>query len=315
MNEKFNTANLRRVIANPILLYGEISKQLIELNSFLHSYGYHGNRGDGPVDVMEADWDNLIILDGCRYDTFEKKNNIEGVLQKKISPGSQSLEYLRESFSNRSLHDTIYISANPFVPELNDSIFHEVVSLLGNWDQRQQTVMPESVVEETRNVIERKPHKRLIVHFMQPHYPFIGPKGQSLEHRGYRPDEEDRRQSLSVWDELQYRTADFDLSDAIDAYEENLEIVLRYVAQLLQSINGKTVITSDHGNLLGERTAPIPVQGFGHPRGLRTPELVEVPWLTIHGDRREVTSEAPISNEYVNEDAISDRLNALGYVE
>lgn len=33
--------------------------------------------------VMNQDWDNLIILDGCRYDLFEEINTISGDLEKK----------------------------------------------------------------------------------------------------------------------------------------------------------------------------------------------------------------------------------------
>jgi hypothetical protein len=61
------------------------------------------------------------------------------------------------------------------------------------------------------------------------------------------------------------------------AYKENLRHVLKNVEDLLEIINGKTVITSDHGNLIGDRLSPIPVRGYGHPSGLRAPELVKDP--------------------------------------
>lgn len=57
------------------------------------------------------------------------------------------------------------------------------------------------------------------------------------------------------------------------AYEENLEIVLNHVAQLLREFRGKIVITSDHGELLGENGL------YGHPWGMRHPALIEIPWL------------------------------------
>ena len=47
---------------------------------------------------------------------------------------------------------------------------------------------------------------------------------------------------------------------------------------LIESLDGKTVVTSDHGNLFGRRLWPIPLQKYGHPPGLRFPELIEVPW-------------------------------------
>jgi len=40
---------------------------------------------------------------------------------------------------------------------------------------------------------------------------------------------------------------------------------------------GKSVITSDHMNLLGERLFPVPTKGYVHPIGLHKPELLKVP--------------------------------------
>ena len=36
---------------------------------------------------MKEDWDNLVILDACRYDMFKKLNTINGKLEYKISIG------------------------------------------------------------------------------------------------------------------------------------------------------------------------------------------------------------------------------------
>ena len=313
MTEKLNIANLKRIVENPFLLYGELSSQLIRANAKFHSYIYDSEQG--TVDVMEEDWDNLIILDGCRYDTFNKYNNFDGVLEKRVSAASQSLNFIRSNFSGKQLHDTIYITSNPFVSEVDNSVFYKVISLLEEWNEDKQTVTPETVIDAAKDELQHNPDKRIIIHFMQPHYPFIGPKGDSLDHRGYHPDEKDRHKSFSVWDELQYKTADFELSEAIEAYEENLTIVLDKIQPLLQCMGGKTVITADHGNLLGERIGPIPVKGFGHPRGLRTPELVEVPWFTIDGERRQIVSEKPVSPKHLDDEVVDKRLNALGYVE
>lgn len=61
-------------------------------------------------------------------------------------------------------------------------------------------------------------------------------------------------------------------------YEDNLRIVLSYVAKLIKNLHGKIIITADHGELLGE-------YGFyEHACGKGYPELVEVPWLEIDRD-------------------------------
>jgi len=38
-----------------------------------------------------------------------------------------------------------------------------------------------------------------------------------------------------------------------EAYNENLDIVLTEIEALLDELDGKSVITADHGNLVGER--------------------------------------------------------------
>jgi len=65
---------------------------------------------DKTLKVMEENWNYLIILDACRYDYFEKlhRNYFSGVLEKKISLGSGTSEWLRKNFTSY-YPDTIYI--------------------------------------------------------------------------------------------------------------------------------------------------------------------------------------------------------------
>jgi hypothetical protein len=46
---------------------------------------------------------------------------------------------------------------------------------------------------------------------------------------------------------------DIDDEDIQKAYIENLSINLEFVKELADELNGRTVITSDHAQLLGER--------------------------------------------------------------
>jgi hypothetical protein len=83
----------------------------------------------------------------------------------------------------------------------------------------------------------------------------------------------------------------------------------------LSELGGKTVVTSDHGNLLGERTSPIPVRDWGHPLSLYAEELVSVPWVTFeNGERRQVIAESHKSNKKGTTDkTVEERLRQLGY--
>ena len=113
------------------------------------------------------------------------------------------------------------------------------------------------------------------------------------------------------------RYPDVAVDDAViwEAYRENLELVLPHVERLLDTIPGKTVVTSDHGNMIGESSFPVPVREYGHPDGIYTPELVTVPWhVYTNGERREITTqEREQTSESESSSDISDRLEALGY--
>lgn len=288
----------------------------IEINNFV----FQARFGAGS-EVMAEDWDNLVILDGCRYDMFERRNGLEGELQSRISLGSTSEEFFQRNFEGRTFFDTVYVNANPYVPhlDLDESTFHSVIDLLDEWDTEIQTVHPETVAEAARTTHDEFPGKRLIVHFMQPHQPFIGKKGGTIEGRGWlMGQEQSAAGEKTIWQLL--RDGEFDhrkIDQVWEAYDENLDIVVKYVNDLLEEFSGRTVITADHGNMVGERQWPIPTKRlYGHYYGVYTPELVKVPWFVIKDDtRKELRSEPPVEANRTDEDTTQQRLEALGYVE
>lgn len=59
-----------------------------------------------------------------------------------------------------------------------------------------------------------------------------------------------------------------------NAYEKNLRMALESILELPDSLN-ETIITSDHGELLGENGE------YGHEPTEDVPDLKEVPWLRL----------------------------------
>jgi hypothetical protein len=167
---------------------------------------------------------------------------------------------------------------------------------------------PETVTTAAVDAHSRFPNKRVIVHYMQPHIPFIGEYGRKLQERIGR---------RSVWVDLRNGDKPASLNEIWSAYRENLGLVLGYVDELLTEISGKVVISADHGNMVGERQGPIPTKKmYGHPWGVYTPQLVRVPWFKIgSSERRTITSEPPVEVQQQPEELIQDRLQSLGYVE
>ena len=85
----------------------------------------------------------------------------------------------------------------------------------------------------------------------------------------------------------------------------------------MRELNGRTVVTADHSNMIGKRSLPIPIRDWSHPRGIYTKELVTVPWLVFeNGPRWEIRAEEPtIQSDAVDDDAVADQLRHLGYAE
>lgn len=277
---------------------------------YYQSFGEHTG-----TDVVKEDWDTLVILDGCRYDLFSETYDSGGMLEKRVSHGTESSEFIEKNFQGRELHDTIYVTANPYARLLSEDVFYRIVNLLeDSWDPEYRTVLPKTMTETVCEVLDKHPDKRVIAHYMQPHYPFIGDFGSQLDHKGIAPGQGASDNGEAVWVRLQ--RGDLSRESVWKAYRENLELVLDSVETLVEANIGRTVITSDHGNLLGDWVGPIPTRAYGHPHNLYTGALLEVPWLIIEGSRRrDIVSEPPITNDRATENTVEDRLVHLGYAE
>lgn len=313
---RYNLTNLLKVVTNPSMVRGELSRVGVNTNVRLHQW-LHDDQDD-CVAVMERDWDNLLILDACRYDVFAEENEIEGDFEAVISCGSHTVEFLRANFEGQTFHDTVYVTANPNAHKLESQTFHATIPLYSdeNWDSEIMTVPPDTVVEAAIDAHEQYPSKRLVVHFIQPHTPFIGEKGRQIPQKHTPPgeDPEPDQEIRWIWGNLQYNLVDIDIDTIREAYRENVSIALEQAERLVEALPGKSVVTADHGNLIGDRTGPIPVRGYGHPEGLRHRHLVEVPWLVVEtGSRREIVSESPQQEGEISQETIEKQLRALGY--
>lgn len=237
---------------------------------------------EDPEPIAEKEWDNLIILDACRYDLY--KEFTEKNVDYRITCGSDSARFVKHNFSEYDFSDTVLVTANPHYnnsgkiqrdvfPDLTnreiENVFHETYHLYEKyWDMESGTVRPEVMVEKSLPLVKLYPEKKFIFHFMQPHYPFLD---SSLESNGINPELES--EGLGAW-----KLAEKGLyqdKDLWQAYKRNLEIVLTELENLIENLDGKTVITSDHGNLVGENGM------YGHPQEINCEELRKVPWDVV----------------------------------
>lgn len=284
----YDLAGIKRALREPARMVTELNR-LITRRGVRYTYNPEG------VDIFSEDWDVLILLDACRYDAFEEHADLPGTLESRISRGSSSVEFVHGNFAERRLHDVVYVSANDWYAKLHDSIDAEVHA------HEYVDIDPDIVTDTALEYAKRYPNKRLLVHYMQPHFPYLAPRWDGV----FVPDGD----LLTT-----YRESDVTHEQMWEAYRDNLHLVLDEVRTLFDQLTGKIVVSSDHGELLGDREAPIPIRRYGHPRGIYIEELVKVPWLVYqNGPRPEIVAEAPEQPVLYDEDEVNERLRNLGY--
>ena len=265
------------------------------------------------------DWDVLIILDGCRWDVFNEVINeiyfnqtvylsptertgliIEPIkVPFIISPASSSGEWLHTTFSGRKCKDIVYVTGTPWLTEyaivtqpgqqhLGYNPFHEIV--LGfkyetlDYSGTSNPTEMSRIALETR---EKFPGKRLIVHNMQPHFPFIGAiplkpaDWESLRREMFILDktivgEEHRfgeyKPENSLWKVM--KEGIITREEAWQGYKENLKFVLKQIPEW-KKLGKRVIISADHGECF------LDYGMDGHPSGMRIETLVKVPWFDL----------------------------------
>jgi hypothetical protein len=314
--------------------YENFKTALREPNRFLHELGrishpvqnryYNLTKWEGGVQVTEEDWDNLIILDACRADLFENIASVERFdsYERKESIDSNTTPWTKKNFGGGEFGDIVYVTANPVTSKVAPEAFHELIEVWNDeevYDEETYSIPPEPVIEYAREASREFPNKRLIIHFVQPHYPFI-PRPDLIYTTSWDDAEEagadfdgDKEPPNSVWSAL--RLGEVSKEECWDGYRSNLEFMLSDVTELAEELPGKSIISSDHGNMVGERILPG-FRVYGHPGGLRCSELLEVPWAVIDSEeRKDIIDEGTESEGSTDSEVIEDRLNALGYVE
>jgi hypothetical protein len=179
------------------------------------------------------------------------------------------------------------------------------------WDDDLGTVPPENLaasLRDNQDAVERT--DRTVLHYMQPHAPYLSRgKGRKLKQiqKGIRSQEDaeevasDDGGALSALsDSIRPKVEDtlegselaqkaglwleLDPTDvvkngtrgaALALYEENLRIALEEIAELVPELDGKVVVTADHGEAFGEEGV------WEHHIETHIPPLMEVPWLEL----------------------------------
>lgn len=267
------------------------------------------NRKDPKI--TERDWDNLLLLDACRYDIFEKCNSLPGEFDRYYSVASRTSEFVQKTFKDETFPEIVCVTASPkYYEQDSTNCFHEIINVWEDgWDSDLNTVPPEVMNKRVREVHQEQPNKRILAHYVQPHIPFIGEIGKQIQSDFKFSNVMGEKEVPHVWKRLQSGELDPDI--VRQAYQENHEIILSKIEPMLHDLEGKTVVTSDHGNSFG--TWGI----YGHPAERHLKELIEVPWLEYENGKRKEIKKGSVSPERsdVDNEIVKDRLSDLGYFD
>lgn len=236
------------------------------------------------VDFGKEKWDYLIILDACRYDFFDELNTIDGVLEKRLSCDSDTINWMIKTWGcGRRFTDVVYISANPIVSNYicRKSIgyipFYKIVEVFDfGWNEYLKTVPPDIVTRVALTWIKSSKTKRFVIHYIQPHHPYI--TRPDLDEIGFQPVLAEVTGRVAMRGKTAYELARegvISREELINTYKENLRIVLSEVEKLVEKLDGRIIISADHGEALGENGV------FGHPAGCDLPCLREIPFLIV----------------------------------
>jgi hypothetical protein len=190
-----------------------------------------------------------------------------------------------------------HIAAAPFGPSMDaygvielDDFGHVDNVYEYGFDDERGAMLPRTMTDRAVTIGRERSPERCIVHYMQPHAPYIGVKGQPNH----------------IFEDLWNGSLHHE--EAWEAYIQTLRAVLDEVEMLLENYDAdKVAITADHGEAFGEWTF------YSHNIGCPHPAVRRVPWVETTA-KDEGTFEPSIERVDGVSANIEDQLTQLGYL-
>lgn len=271
---------------------------------------YHRRRpfAKPTTSIWDQEWDMLIVLDSCRpewvrqvvseYDFLESVDTIYSV-------GSHSIEWIDKTFRFANpdvLTETVYITGNHYAHRIKNADF-SIFENLNGYSGEFPAPPAHIITDRTVDICRENDWERCIVHYMQPHKPFLRRSGK------------DRREVkiANEWSKghqlyHHYFNGSISKEELINGFINNLRYVLDEVSILLDNVEApKTIITSDHGQALGERFI------WDHHPGVKIDSLKEVPWIECAAKDKQQLEPMGFDEVEKSNNSAEKRLKHLGY--
>jgi hypothetical protein len=263
--------------------------------------------------IWSQNWDVCLILDGCRYDTWK---TVSERGRPAWSVAGTSLEWIERTFAEEYeeyISQTGYVTANPNTDrtELLEGRCAYIDELWRDqWNNNaKMTVSPVDTTDRGIYAWLRRGDigfDNLIVHYMQPHAPFrsLGERG------GWGPS---TKGNESIWNQL--RDGRITQEALTEAYVDNLRWVLQEIKRWERQTTADLLVTSDHGNAMGE------LGEYGHKQeNTGNPAVRRVPLALIEGTGKNIDAEAinppgnPPATDQNMDVVVEERLRGFGYL-
>lgn len=308
MNLRNYLSQVRTVTAHHGLATGVRMSAEHAWRRVLAQLGRWVNYGQKPLDV---DWDVLLVLDACRADLFQEfapRHELFthfDLMGSAYSCASSSPEWFEKGFQeapDSSVSDVVYVTQNAHFENVDRERFYDTLPLHRvETDNKTGLLSPSEVTDAALSFYADKDADRFVVHYMPPHAPF------QYANREYEIGNVPwAGSSQGAWWGLQ--TGDFDREQVWQDYGENLLGVLDEVQRIVKHVTGDVIITSDHGNAMGELGL------YAHPAYVPAPAVKSVPWVELEGRGIKYDAEGfDTPSIEQGESVVEGRLEALGY--
>lgn len=219
----------------------------------------------------------LLIFDALRYDTLD--HYVEnGSVEEVTSPATGTSDWMQQVWDEE--YDACYVSGAPLTGDHDHSSytgeehFTEMIQVWkDNWSEELRTVPPQPITEAALDALAA--YDKVVVHYVQPHAPYIGtPRIICGRGRGDAPVSGGDRGERGVTETVRhdYERGELSQEDLYRAYYDNLVQVAEGARPLIEASDRRTVVTSDHGEYLGEHT-------IGH--NYNCAHVRQVPWFEV----------------------------------
>lgn len=282
----------------------------------------------------------LIVLDACRYDKLADVFDefFVGQVEPVVSSGLDTFEYVRETWPGE--YELPYVTAaapinrTDFDFDSSDPARTQGISATGerleqkydgyvpvehlnriievwrsDWNEELRVCPPEPVTEQALSIFESENPRRAVVHYFQPHAPYIGEVRELDQRDDPSPRLKGGALAADIWERA--KAGEISRPELSRLYAANMRRALHSVARLVAESNfDRTVLIGDHGEALGEYGR------YGH--GIEHPYVRTVPWAEIESVNPGLTR----VGEYGESEHVGDRdgdvvdvLQKLGYLE